>query len=150
MGANSGSTAFKNQFPMSSPYLSSTGTPITGNPFLQGKSQQPNGFKSGLGVFNTTPALPGSQRPTHVPVSKIAVQAAQKVQFKSKDITAIAGSASMPSYTAGQMPMDEASLLNTWEDPSSWGTKHNILPRPQLSFADRSASILGSDIIEIY
>lgn len=144
MGANSGSAAFKNQFPMASPYLSSTGTPITGISFLQGKSQ-PSGFQSGLGVFNSNPALVGSQRSMHVPVTKIAVQASQKVQYKPKGVTAIAGSTKMSPYTAGQIPMDESSLLNTWEDPSSWGTKHNILPRPQLSFADRSASILGND-----
>lgn len=146
MGANSGSTAFKNQFPMSSPYLSSTGTPITGIPFIQGKPQ-PSGFQSGLGVFNTAPALAGSQRSTHVPVTKIAVQAAQKVQYRPQGMTAT--SAIAGSYTAAQMPMDETSLLNTWEDPSSWGTKHNILPRPQLSFADRSASILGSNNPEL-
>ncbi|KAG0623771.1 hypothetical protein M758_3G200700 [Ceratodon purpureus] len=129
--ANSGSTAFKNQFPMSSPYLSSTGTPITGMPFLQSKPQ-PSGMQSGLGVFNTNPSLAGSQRSMYVPVTKIAVQAAQKVQYKSKGMTA-------GPYTAGQIPIDETALLNTWEDPASWGAKHTTLPRPQLSFADRSA-----------
>ena len=111
---------------MSSPYLSSTGTPITSIPFLQGKTQP--------SVFNTNPSLAGSQRSMYVPVTKIAVQAAQKVHYKPKS--------SMSSFTAGQVPIDETALLNTWEDPASWGAKHNTLPRPQLSFADRSTSIL--------
>ncbi|KAG0554177.1 hypothetical protein KC19_12G069700 [Ceratodon purpureus] len=128
---NSGSAAFKNQFPMSSSYFSSTGTPIAGIPSLQIKSQ-PGGLQSGY----TTPSLAGNQRSMYVPVTKIAVQAAQKIQYKSKGMpatTAMAG-----SYTGSQTPMDGTPLLNTWEDPTSWGSKHNLLPRPQLSFADRS------------
>lgn len=139
-GANSGSTAFKHQFPMSSPYLSSSATPITGVPSLQIKPQ-PRGLQSGLGVFNTTPSMAGSQRSMYVPVTKIAVQAAQKIQYKSKGgmttTSAVAGSAHLSSYPGGQTPMDGTPLLNSWEDPSSWGSKHNFLPRPQLSFADR-------------
>jgi hypothetical protein len=127
---------------MSSPYLSSTGTPIAGIPFLQGKPQ-PSGMQSGLGVFNTNPSLAGGQRSMYVPVAKIAVQAAQKIQYKNNGMTAaLAGSANMSSYTAGQVPIDETALLKTWEDPTSWGAKHNTLPRPQLSFADRLISIL--------
>jgi hypothetical protein len=139
--ANSGSTAFKNQFPMSSPYFSSTGTPIIGIPSLMMKPQ-PAGLQSGLGVFNTTPSLAGNQRSMYVPVTKIAVQAAQKIHYKSKGMTATMGMAG--SYTVNQTPMDGTPQLNSWEDPSSWGSKHNLLPRPQLSFADRSTSILQS------
>ena len=137
--ANSGSTAFKNQFPMSSPYFPSTGTPVTGIPSLQIKPQ-PSGFQSGLGVFNTTAALGGTQRSVYVPVTKIAVQAGQKTHYKSKGMTATTTVAG--SYTGSQMAMDGTLLLNSWEDPSSCGSKHNLLPRPQLSFADRSTSIL--------
>ncbi|XP_073386853.1 uncharacterized protein [Physcomitrium patens] len=139
LGASSGSNAFKNQFPKSSPYLS-TATPISNIPPLQLKSQ-PNGLQSGLGVFNTNPSLSGSQRSMYVPVSKIAVQAAQKVQYTKNmgvtGTTAVASSTNLSSYTGCQTPMD-GIMLNTWEDPGSWGSKHNPLPRPQLSFVDRS------------
>lgn len=138
LGASSGSNAFKNQFPKSSPYLS-TATPISNIPPLQLKSQ-PNGLQSGLGVFNTNPSLSGSQRSMYVPVSKIAVQAAQKVQYTKNmgvtGTTAVASSTNLSSYTGCQTPMD-GIMLNTWEDPGSWGSKHNPLPRPQLSFVDR-------------
>lgn len=137
-GANSGSTPFKNQFPMASPYLSSSGTPITGIPSLQMKPQPGNLHQSGLGVFNTAPSLAGSQRSMYVPVTKVAVQSAQKIQYMSKDMTA--SSTAAGSYIGGgPVPMDGAPLLNAWEDPSSWGARQNLLPRPQLSFADRSA-----------
>jgi hypothetical protein len=39
-------------------------------------------------------------------------------------------------YTAGTMSMDSSSL-NSWDDSGSWGSKQSMLPRPQLSFADR-------------
>lgn len=76
----------------------------------------------------------------YVPVSKIAVQAAQKVQYTKNmgvtGTTAVASSTNLSSYTGCQTPMD-GIMLNTWEDPGSWGSKHNPLPRPQLSFVDR-------------
>lgn len=137
--AYSGGPPFRHQFPMASPYLSSTGAPISGIPFPQPGN---SGFQSGLGIFNQNPALPGSQRSSHIPVTKIAVQASQKVQYNSQGIPAITGMNMASFAAAGQMPTDESSILNTWEDPSSWGAKHNLLPRPQLSFADRSVSIV--------
>ena len=137
LGGNSGSTAFKSQFPMSSPYLSSTATPFSGVPTIQVKPQQ-----SGLGVFHSTPSMTGSQRSMYVPITKNALQATQKVQYKPKTglttPSVVTGVSNLCSYTEGTIPM-ESSLLNSWDDSGSWGSKHNILPRPQLSFADRSA-----------
>lgn len=134
--ATSRSTAFKNPFPMSSPYFSCAGTPVTGIPSLQVKFQ-PGGSQSGLGVF---PSLAANQRSIYVPATKVAVQASQEIHGKSKGMTATVAMAG--SYTGRQTPMDGTPVLNSWEDPSSWGSKRNLLPRPQLSFADRSTSLL--------
>lgn len=137
LGGNSGSTAFKSQFPMSSPYLSTTATQFSGIPAIQVKHQQ-----NGLGVFNSNPTVAGSQRSMYVPGTKAALCATQKVHYKPKaGVTvpsAMAGSSNLSSYTGNTMPLDGTTLLNSWNDSGSWGTKHNALPQPQLSFADRS------------
>ncbi|CAK9872377.1 unnamed protein product [Sphagnum jensenii] len=130
---NSGNSfmAFKNQFPMSSSYLSSTTIPVTGT---QNKPQQLNG----LGAFHSSPSLIGSQHSIYA--AKCASQSSQCVRYKPKvglTTTSTIASTTPGLYTAGTMSMDSPSL-NSWDDSGSWGSKQSMLPRPQLSFADRS------------
>ncbi|KAH8975687.1 hypothetical protein BDL97_01G171600 [Sphagnum fallax] len=130
---NSASVAFKSQFPMSSlSYLSSTTIPVSGT---QNKTQPLNS----LGAFNSSPSVIGSQ--CFMYTAKCASQAGQRVQYKPKmGLTAtstVASSTNPGLYTACTKPMDSPSL-NFWDDSGAWASKQNILPRPQLSFADRS------------
>jgi hypothetical protein len=127
---NSSAMAFKNQFPMSSSYLSSTTIPVTGT---QNKPQQLNG----LGAFHSSPSLIGSQHSIYA--AKCASQSSQCVRYKPKvglTTTSTIASTTPGLYTAGTMSMDSPSL-NSWDDSGSWGSKQSMLPRPQLSFADR-------------
>lgn len=129
---NSASVAFKSQFPMSSlSYLSSTTIPVSGT---QNKTQPLNA----LGAFNSSPSVIGSQCFMHT--AKCASQAGQRVQYKPKmGLTAtstLASSTNPGLYTACTKLMDSPSL-NFWDDSGAWASKQNILPRPQLSFADR-------------
>ncbi|CAM6070100.1 unnamed protein product [Sphagnum tenellum] len=130
---NSAPVAFKSQFPMSSlSYLSSTTIPVSGT---QNKTQPLNS----LGAFNSSPSVIGSQ--CFMYTAKCASQAGQRVQYKPKmGLTAtstVASSTNPGLYTACTKPMDSPSL-NFWDDSGGWASKQNILPRPQLSFADRS------------